>query len=77
MALTSQNFDKVTDLSTLVPVPEAPWFPADLISWEARWCLAHITAEVARHTGHADIIRETIDGKRAYELNDLAEAQAG
>ena len=46
---------------------------ADLTHWQARWCLAHISTEVARHTGHADIIRETIDGKTSFELNDLAE----
>jgi uncharacterized damage-inducible protein DinB len=28
----------------------------------ARWVLAHMTAETARHTGHADIIRELLDG---------------
>ncbi|WP_040160761.1 mycothiol transferase [Nigerium massiliense] len=71
--LTAENFDAVTDLSAPVPVPEAPWFPKELTHWEARWCLTHITAEVARHVGHADIIRETIDGLGSYELNDLAD----
>jgi uncharacterized damage-inducible protein DinB len=27
-----------------------------------RWLLAHMTSETARHAGHADIIREQIDG---------------
>jgi len=27
-----------------------------------RWVLAHMTSETARHAGHADIIREQIDG---------------
>jgi hypothetical protein len=27
-----------------------------------RWVLAHTTSEVARHAGHADILRELIDG---------------
>jgi uncharacterized damage-inducible protein DinB len=27
-----------------------------------RWLLAHMTTETARHAGHADIIREQIDG---------------
>jgi hypothetical protein len=27
-----------------------------------RWVLAHMTSETARHAGHADIIRELIDG---------------
>jgi Protein of unknown function (DUF664) len=28
-----------------------------------RWVLAHMTTETARHAGHADIIRERIDGE--------------
>jgi uncharacterized damage-inducible protein DinB len=27
-----------------------------------RWVLAHLTSETARHAGHADILREQIDG---------------
>jgi hypothetical protein len=27
-----------------------------------RWVLAHVTSETARHAGHADILRELIDG---------------
>jgi hypothetical protein len=27
-----------------------------------RWVIAHVTSETARHAGHADIIRELIDG---------------
>lgn len=69
------NLAAVEDLDAAVPVPPAPWFPADLKSWEARWVLAHLSAEIARHAGHADIIRESIDGKGSYELNDLADAQ--
>ena len=73
VATTDANIRSVTDLAAAVPVPDAPWFPPDLASWEARWVLAHITAEVARHTGHADIIRESIDGKGSYELNERAD----
>lgn len=71
-----QNMAAVADLSAPVPVPDAPWFPADLKTWEARWALLHVTAEVARHVGHADLIRESIDGTGSYELNDLADAAA-
>jgi Protein of unknown function (DUF664) len=62
-------------LDGLVPVPEAPWFPDDLTHWEVRWVLVHIATEVARHAGHADIIRESIDGKGSYELNALADGE--
>ena len=28
-----------------------------------RWILVHMIEETARHAGHADLIRESIDGK--------------
>ncbi len=45
------------------PLPEAPWFKAGA-SWSARRVLLHIIAETAQHAGHADIIREAIDGAK-------------
>lgn len=57
------------DLDADVPAPDVFWIPEDVKSWSVRWVLAHILTEIARHAGHADIIRETIDGKGAYELN--------
>ena len=73
VSYASEQMESITDLSAPVPIPDAPWFPAELESWEARWVLAHMISEVARHTGHADIIRESIDDKGSYELNDLVE----
>ena len=32
---------------------------------DLRWVLAHLCAETARHAGHADILRELIDGEAA------------
>lgn len=47
-----------------VPVPKGvPWFPADVEAWSVRWVLLHILEETARHAGHADILRELIDGQ--------------
>jgi uncharacterized damage-inducible protein DinB len=36
----------------------------DLIDCNLRYVLFHMLEETARHAGHADIIRETIDGSR-------------
>ena len=33
-----------------------------------RWVLLHLVEELARHAGHADLIRESIDGATMYEL---------
>jgi hypothetical protein len=46
------------------PLPEAPWFEPGA-HWSARRALIHIVAETAQHAGHADIIRETIDGAKS------------
>jgi hypothetical protein len=45
------------------PLPPAPWFPPGA-RWTARRVFLHIVAETAQHAGHADIIRETIDGSK-------------
>ena len=56
----------ITDLPSLDashPLPEAPWFEPGA-RWSARRVLLHILAETAQHAGHADIIRESIDGAK-------------
>jgi hypothetical protein len=52
------------DLNQSWPLPVAPWFPPDT-RWSIRRVLMHIIAETAQHAGHADIIRETIDGQKS------------
>lgn len=72
--LRRQNDDTLrvfaeADLDTPVPVPhEVPWFPQDVDHWSVRWVALHLIEELTRHAGHADIIRETIDGATMYEL---------
>ncbi|WP_346118476.1 DinB family protein [Micromonospora coerulea] len=36
----------------------------DLVDQNLRWVAMHLIQETARHAGHADIIREAIDGSR-------------
>lgn len=36
--------------------------PATGEKWDLRWILIHMIEEYARHCGHADLIREAIDG---------------
>lgn len=75
VGFTADQFDAVTDTDATVPPFESPWLPKDLAPWQVRWMLTHISTEVARHCGHADIIRETIDGKGSYQLNDEADRE--
>jgi hypothetical protein len=35
--------------------------------------LFHLIEELARHAGHADIVRESVDGATSYELMAAAE----
>ncbi len=37
----------------------------ELVDENVRWVLLHMIEETARHAGHADIIRETLDGTRS------------
>ena len=47
--------------------------PKNVKFWSVRWVLLHAIEETARHGGHADIIREALDGKTWYELMANAE----
>jgi uncharacterized damage-inducible protein DinB len=49
------------DLDVLVPLPTAPWAP-ERQWWTVRRTLLHIIRETGHHSGHADIIRESLDG---------------
>ncbi|HEY0814956.1 MAG TPA: DinB family protein [Pseudonocardia sp.] len=51
------------DLDAVHPLPEAPWFPPNATR-SARRVFVHIVAETAQHSGHADILRETLDGQK-------------
>ena len=51
------------DLDASQPLPVAPWFEPGK-RWSARRVLLHIIAETAQHAGHADIIRESLDGQK-------------
>lgn len=62
------------DLGAVVPMPGNPWMPKDFVM-NVRWILCHLATEIARHAGHADIIRESIDGAIAYQLNAQADGQ--
>jgi uncharacterized damage-inducible protein DinB len=64
---TARRTDEVVatypDLGTAHPLPDAPWFEKGT-QWSARRVLLHIIAETAQHAGHADIIRESLDGAK-------------
>ncbi|MFI6212733.1 DUF664 domain-containing protein [Nocardia brasiliensis] len=60
-AATAELIRTVDSLDTSVPTPTAPWSP-ERVWWTVRFTLLHILREIAHHSGHADIIREELDG---------------
>lgn len=55
--------ESLPDLDLAHPLPSAPWFEPGA-TWTVRRVLLHLIAETSQHAGHADILRETIDGSK-------------
>jgi uncharacterized damage-inducible protein DinB len=75
-AATDHLVTELDDLGRPVPVPrDTPWFPADVEAWSLRWVLLHLIQETARHAGHADLVREAVDGATAFPLMAAVEGR--
>lgn len=61
---TDQLVAELPDLDASWPLPKAPWFEPSA-RWSARQVLMHVVTETAQHSGHADIIRESMDGAQS------------
>jgi uncharacterized damage-inducible protein DinB len=73
-ARTESVMAEIGDLGQDVPLAKGvPWFPDEA---SVRWVLLHLVEETARHAGHADIIRECLDGATAGSLMAAAEKWA-
>lgn len=64
VAAATDELVRTADLGARQPLPAAPWFEAGA-SWSARRVFVHVIAETAQHAGHADILRESIDGQKS------------
>ncbi|HTT00388.1 MAG TPA: DinB family protein [Streptosporangiaceae bacterium] len=60
---TDELVATLPDLDASQPLPQAPWHKPGA-RWSARQVLLHVIAETAQHAGHADIIRESLDGAK-------------
>ncbi|MFE3217523.1 DinB family protein [Streptomyces antimycoticus] len=63
-ARSAEIITAVPDLSAAHPLPEAPWNEPGA-AHSVRRVLMHVIAETAQHAGHADIIRESLDGQKS------------
>lgn len=66
------------DLGREVPIaPDvAKWLPTSF-GYTVRWLVLHQIEELARHAGHADIIRESIDGAIGHGAKQVPAVQHG
>jgi hypothetical protein len=60
---TDELVESLPSLDDSHPLPDRPWFEPGA-RWSARRVLLHVIAETSQHAGHADIIRESIDGAK-------------
>ena len=63
VAAATDELVRTVDLDATQPLPTAPWFPPNATR-SARRVFVHIVGETAQHAGHADILRETLDGQK-------------
>jgi Protein of unknown function (DUF664) len=63
IAQRTDELVRTVDLDATQPLPTAPWFPPNATR-SARRVFVHIVGETAQHAGHADILRETLDGQK-------------
>ncbi|MCZ2807691.1 DinB family protein [Modestobacter sp. VKM Ac-2983] len=61
---TDELVRTLPSLDVTHPLPPAPWFEPGA-RWSARRVVLHVIAETAQHAGHADVLRETIDGQKS------------
>jgi len=72
--ITEKIVAAIDDLGGPLPptVDLVPWIPGGIV-WTPRWVLLHLIEETARHAGHADIIRESMDGATCWTVMAAAE----
>jgi uncharacterized damage-inducible protein DinB len=62
--------DETIQALDLDAVGHVPWWPADRSAVTLHQILVHVVAETNRHAGHADLVRELIDGAAGLQPDD-------
>ena len=68
--------DATIEALTLESVGRVPWWPPEREQVTLHQIMVHVTAEMARHAGHADILRELIDGAAGDNDGNLPDQTA-
>ncbi|GAA3719639.1 hypothetical protein GCM10022204_44620 [Microlunatus aurantiacus] len=64
--------DATLDELPLDSVGAVPWWPADDNAVSLHHALVRVVSDTQRHAGHADIVRELIDGAVGMEKDDAS-----
>ncbi len=64
--LSAAHADETLATLELDAVGEVPWWPEDRRHPTLHRVTVHLLVDIARHAGHADILRENIDGAVGY-----------
>jgi uncharacterized damage-inducible protein DinB len=67
---SAAHSDATIDALSLDAIGEVHWWPPEKRKVTLHQILVHMIAETARHAGHADILRETIDGEVGLRAAD-------
>jgi len=62
--------DETIHTLALDAVGQVPWWPSDRREVTLHQILVHVVAETSRHAGHADIVRELIDGAAGLQADN-------
>lgn len=65
-----EHSDTTIEMLDLDAIGHVPWWPDDRGEVTLHWILVHMIAETNRHAGHADIVRELIDGTTGLRLDN-------
>jgi hypothetical protein len=68
--------DATIEALTLDSPGRVPWWPPERQQVSLHQIMVHVTVEIARHAGHADIVRELIDGAAGDSDGNLPDQTA-
>jgi uncharacterized damage-inducible protein DinB len=73
------NSDATVDALDLEATGQVPWWPPERREVTLHLILVHVIAETHRHAGHADIVRELVDGAAGLrpDADNLPQADRG